>query len=124
MREFVDFSHVPVAQADMHDRLLNWGRAVRSNSCAAASPMFRLYRSADHWDDADPKQAAMPVDQHDAITIAKAVQALPEPHMLALDWYYLTKGEPMAGRRMLACTAAGLCRYVIDGRQMLINRGV
>lgn len=122
MREFVDFSHIPPNQAEMHERLLNWARACRSGAGDGSSPMFRLYRSNDHWQRA--REASIPVDQHDATTIAKAVQALPEPHMVAVGWFYLTKAEPMAGRRRLGCTAASLLRYVVDGRQMLINRDV
>lgn len=44
--------------------------------------------------------------------------------MHSLNWFYLTAGNPLEGRRKLACTAPMLCRYVIDARQMLINRGV
>lgn len=122
MREYVDFSHVPAHQAAMHDRLLNWARACRSAPGNSASPMFRLYRASKHWNDVAPTTLA--VDQSDAVKVARGVQALPEPHMHAINWHYLSDGNVSAGRRKLACTAVALARYVRDARQMLINRGV
>lgn len=44
--------------------------------------------------------------------------------MHATNWFYLTRGDPMVGRRKIGCTAVSLQRYVRDARQMLINRGV
>ncbi len=125
IREFVDFSHVEPHQADMHERLKNWARACRSSGADSASPMFRLYRSNDHWQPGGyAATTTVPVDQRDATFIAVAVQRLPEPHMHATNWAYLTRGDPMTGRRKLGCTAVALQRYVRDARQMLINRGV
>lgn len=85
--------------------------------------MFRLYRSNGHWQSV-PAPAREAVDQRDAHAVAIGVRLLPEPHMQSLNWFYLTAGNPLEGRRKLACTAPMLCRYVIDARQMLINRGV
>ena len=121
-QRFVDFSHVEPHQAAMHDRLLNWARACRSAPGNSASPMFRLYRPSGHWNDAVPTTVA--VDQSDAVRVARGVQALPEPHMHALNWHYLSDGNVSAGRRKLACSAVALAQYVRDARQMLINRGV
>jgi hypothetical protein len=66
----------------------------------------------------------MPIDHQDAHKIGEGVHALPEPHMRALDWYYVSNGSPMKARRLIGCTAAGLALYVKDGRTMLINRRV
>jgi hypothetical protein len=81
--------------------------------------MFRLYRSDEVWHAPEP---SIPVDRADAAKIAKGVRELPEPHMRALGWFYVTPGSPMKIRRVIGCTAEALARYVLDGRTMLINR--
>lgn len=120
-RDYVDFSEVPLHQMAIHGRLENWSISCFGRSGSNTSPMFRLYRSDEVW---DPSPPSIPVDSADAAKIARAVSALPRPHMLAVNWYYVTRGAPIHGRRSIGCTLAELARYVIDGRQMLINRKV
>lgn len=82
--------------------------------------MFRAYRSTGVWQGITACGA--PIDQADALRIAKGVQALPEPHMRALGWCYVKPGPVIAIRKQLACTAEALNRYIVDARTMLINR--
>jgi hypothetical protein len=120
-RDTIDFHQVPERQVAMHERLENWGRSCWSGSGAACSPMFRLYRSEEVWHALEPR---MSVDQQDAAKISKGVKALPEPHMRALQWCYVTGGSPMRARMVIGCTAEGLAMYVVDARTMLINRRI
>jgi DNA-directed RNA polymerase specialized sigma24 family protein len=81
--------------------------------------MFRQYRSSDQW--ATPN-ASSPVDQRDAAKIQKAWQQLPARHRAAIGWHYVTPGSPTKACKAIGCTMDGLAQYVIDGRQILINR--
>lgn len=121
MREAVDFHFVPEHQEAMHLRLLNWARAQRNSSGSATAPMFRQYRSSDQW--AQPN-VSMPVDQRDAARINAAWQQLPGKHRAAIGWHYVTPGSPTKACKGIGCTMADLARLVVDGRQMLVNRGV
>lgn len=120
-RDYVDFSIVPQHQSEMHARLENWAISCFGRAGSNMSPMFRLYRSDEVW---DPTPPPIPVDGADAAKIAKGVASLPRPHMLAVNWFYITRGAPIHGRRAIGCTLQDLNRYVVDGRQMLINRKV
>jgi DNA-directed RNA polymerase specialized sigma24 family protein len=117
---FVDFFQVPTHQQGMHKRLENWARAQFSGGGSSASPMFRLYRTPDHWQ----RQPGIPVDHHDAAKIAKGVADLPEKHRHALQWNYVYGGSPMKARKEIGCTMEGLMSYINDGRQILMNRKV
>lgn len=116
----VDFCQVPAHQQTMHGRMLNWGRWCHGSGHAQMSPMFRMYRSAEHW--ADPAGAHVPVDTADAARIAKAVKELPEDHRHAEAWYYVNQGTTARACRLIGCGYSHLARLVVDGRQMLINR--
>lgn len=120
---YVDFSSVPEAHAAMHARLENWGRACHGRPGDSTSPMFRLFRAGA---DVTPYAASTrtAVDHHDAHRIGLGVYHLPDPHRLSLHWYYVQRWPVIRARRLLACTAEALHRYVTDGRSMLINRGV
>ncbi len=120
-RDYVDFHAIPAAQLAMHERLLNWARSCFGGYGNSASPMFRWYRSTEVWIAPAP---SIPVDEHDASKIAKGVHALPEKHMRALNWYYVSTGSPLKARKAIGCTFDGLAAFVIDGRQMLINRRI
>jgi DNA-directed RNA polymerase specialized sigma24 family protein len=117
---FIDFFYVAPSQADIHKRLENWARSCYSGEGGSASPMFRLYRTPDHWE----REVSIPVDQKDAIKVAKGVAALPESHRMAIHWNYLQGGSPTKARQRIGCTLEGLMRLISDGRQMLQNRGV
>jgi hypothetical protein len=121
-REPVDFEAIPQGHKTIHGRLENWSLSVRGGSGgSSASPMFRLYITPDYWH----APSVRPVcDAIDASRIAKGVAALPEPHRLALQWFYIRPGPPIHARREIGCTLDGLALYVNDGRTMLINRRV
>jgi hypothetical protein len=121
MKRDPDFFFVPEKQLAMHARLENWARSCWGGYGTSVHPMFRQYRSAEHW---HAPSASVPIDQQDASKIAKGVAMLPEPHMRSLQWWYIKPTSPLRARREIGCTLAGLARYVIDGRQMLINRRV
>lgn len=120
-RDAVDFHLIPQRQEVMHLRLENWARSQFGGPGASASPMFRLYKSDEVW---HAPMASIPVDLQDAAKIAKGVRALPEPHMRALDWHYVNTCSPLKIRRAMGWTAEALAMYVIDGRDMLINRRI
>lgn len=120
-RDAIDFHEIPDRQVAIHTRLENWGRSCWSTTGPSASPMFLLYRSDEVW---HAPEAKIPVDQHDADKIARGVRALPQPHMQALQWYYVRPGSPIKARRIIGCTLEALRVYVLDGRSMLINRRV
>lgn len=120
-RDAIDFSAVPKHQQAMHLRLENWAKSLFGSTGCSVQPMFRLYRSDEHWIAPDP---AIPVDQHDASKVGKGVAFLPRWHQQALNWYYVKGGNPTRACKTIGCTKASLQAYVIDGRQMLINRGV
>ncbi len=119
---YIDFSFVPQVQLPMHARLENWGRSCNGGRSSATSPMFRQFVPARHWDVGYCREAQQPCDRVDALKLGRAVFALPEPHRLAIHWYYVQKTSVMHGRRAVACTAEMLAVYVIDARTMLINR--
>lgn len=120
-RDAVDFHLVPEHQEAMHCRLQNWARAQRSPTGSGCSPMFRQYRSSDQWGAA---VASNPVDQQDAARVNKGWQQLPANNRAALKWSYVTPGSPKRARKAIGCTLDDLARFVVDGRQMLLNRGV
>ena len=121
MREQVDFHFVPVAQEAMHMRLENWARAQRNSTGSATAPMFRQYRSSDQW--AEPT-ASTPVDQRDAAKVNKAWQQLPPKHRASLAWHYITPGSPTKACKLIGCTMTELAQFVVDARNMLINRRI
>jgi hypothetical protein len=102
--DFVDFFAVEPHQLAMHKRLENWAQWCFSGGGGCASPMFRLYRTPEHYS----RETAIPVDFGDAAKIAKGVAALPEPHRESLQWNYITGGSPTKARKKLGVTAAGL----------------
>lgn len=120
-RTYVDFAHVPPHQADMHDRLINWARWCASSNRGQSHPMFRGVKPAQHWDGIT---ARLEVDAIDAQFVEKAVAKLPEAHRWAVRWCYVYRISPSACARFLACSLEMLLHYVVDGRQMLINRNV
>lgn len=120
---YVDFSIVPERHQEMHARLENWGRSCNGGQSSDMSPMFRQFVAAKHWDGAYCQQVKEPCDRADALKVGRAVLGLPEPHRIAMHWYYVQRTSVMQGRRMLRCTAEALSVYVTDARQMLVNRG-
>ena len=122
MRQYTDFSHVPEHQIAMHARLENWGRWCYGAGHAQMSPMFRLYRSSQAR--TAYVEISVPVDTADAAVVANGVIALPEQHRHALSWYYVNRGSPKRACQVIGCAQSTLAIYVIDGRQMMLNRNV
>lgn len=121
-RTYVDFHEVPSHQREIDARLANWGRwAMNRGFGVECSPMFALYRSADHWRQYGATTADA-VDRIDAQRMQKAVTALPGPHRLALSWCYIRKNNPAGAARTIGTSMQGLKKLIDDGRQMLINR--
>lgn len=122
MSEYIDFHHVSPQQADIHDRLRNWARWCYGRPTHWIQPMFRSYRSAaKHW---YGEEVRVEVDAIDAQATEKAVSALPADHRDAVRWCYVYRSPPAGAARQMGCTLVMLQKYVIDGRQMLINRKV
>ena len=122
-RDDVDFHEVRDEHLDIHGRLVNWARwASGGRGGASTSPMFRQYRSNDHWAAPDVSQ---PVDRLDAAAMEKAVVALPERYRVAIVWSYIKCYHGMSIRKAcfaLAVSPDGLAALVHDGRTMLKNR--
>jgi hypothetical protein len=127
-REPIEWHLVPEKQLPMHDRLLNWARWCRGPAGSDVSPMFRLYSATDANQGDGQRYGLMAtakvVDARDATKIARGVGMLPEPHRLALQWYYVRPVSPARACQAIATTMAGLARLVNDGRLMLLNRRV
>lgn len=121
-RDAIDFHEVSQAHEAIHARLQNWARWCNGRAGSNVSPMFRGYRNREAGD--APPMSFMPVDKLDAAKIAKAVIALPEKHRAAVNWSYVKPVAPMRAARSLAVSLEDLARLVVDGRQMLLNRGV
>ena len=118
----VDFSRIPTRHDAINLRLEQWAKWVSVHPQPwKVQPMFRQYRSSDQW--ATPS-ASMPVDQRDAAKINKGWQQLPGNHRAAIRWHYISPGSPAKACKGIGCTMADLARFVVDGRAMLINRGV
>ncbi len=123
-RQYVDFNDIAPSHQTMHGRLLNWGRACHGGRSDKTAPIFRLFQPSRHWHGYG-SETPEPVDRADAVRVSRGVCLLPEPHRLALQWCYVKRTSVADGRRRVGCcTAEALARYVTDGRQMLINRGV
>lgn len=119
-RGAVDFHAVESAHFAIHERLLNWARWCYSNGGRTVAPMFRLYRTPEHWG----SEPSLSVDSLDAQAIQKAVSHLPEKHRKALGWCYVIRSSPRRATRELAVTMEGLAELVREGRCMLVNRGM
>ena len=83
--------------------------------------MFRLYRADEHW---EGNNSSVSVDSIDASKIAKAVVALPLQNRLAINWCYVVSSNPKKACKSLGVNMSGLFKSIVDGRQMLVNRGV
>jgi DNA-directed RNA polymerase specialized sigma24 family protein len=120
---FVDFGYVPPHQESIDLRLINWARwSFNRSEGGVTSPMFRMYRSTDA-NQQYGKASAQPVDHIDAQRVQKAVSHLPAPHRQALSWCYIKRSNPRKAAQMLGHSMEGLLRLIVDGRQMLVNRG-
>ena len=86
-RDEVDFHVVAPEHLAIHERLENWRRYVTNGrgGCAMA-PMFRNYRSDQHWIADAPR---IPVDSIDGGLIETAVGLLPENPRDAIRWHYV-----------------------------------
>jgi hypothetical protein len=123
-RDAIDFHLVPERQAAIHERLrVNWRAYCHGGKSPAVSAMFRDYRPPK---DAvyNPPEPRTQADTLDGAKLNRAVVLLPGKHMLALQWYYIQEGSPFQARKRIGVTLDELGRLVIDGRTMLINRGV
>lgn len=126
VRPYIDFNAVEEKHAKIHARLENWGLWAKARAPGIdgdSSPMFRLYR-ADNFDRSYGTPTALHIDGMDAQRIFKGVAALPDPHRIGLNWFYVRPVSPSRACRLLATTMAGLALFVRDGRQMLVNRGI
>lgn len=121
VRSLIDFHAVERKHIQIHDRLENWARTFWGGAGSSASPMFRLYRSDEHW---APPVPSIPIDHLDAAKIGKGVALLPAPHSAALKWCYIRQSNPRKQCQALGVSMEGLALYIRDGRQMLVNRRV
>ena len=115
----VDFSRVEEKHRAIHDRLVNWARWCVGRGGRGMHPMFRGYKSPQHWEAIPPSQ---PIDSLDAADVEKAVQGLPEPHRFAVRWCYVYGSSPRKACQQAGVSKEGLALLIRDGRQMLVNR--
>jgi DNA-directed RNA polymerase specialized sigma24 family protein len=119
----IDFHLVPAHQVEIDGRLRNWGIWCNSRAAASSSPMFRLVPPTLNTRRENHARGGNTLDRSDAIRIAQAVTALPEKHAAGLNWCYVKPVSPRKACEAIGCTMEGLQALVIEGRQMLINRG-
>ena len=124
VRDQVDFTvAIEPRYREIHERLENWARSLRSPGHAEAAPMFRLYR-ADNYEREYGGATLLGVDSHDAHKIDKGVRALPDSHRIAVQWFYVRPTSPRRVCQALGCTMRGLDDLVRASRAMLVNRRV
>ena len=120
MRDSIDFHHVPPHQKAMDERLINWARYVKPKPMPwKTHPMFRGYKSSEVY----AQEISVPVNILDGHKIEKAVSVLPEKERAAVRWAYVFRSHPRRMCTRLAVTEQGLADLIVDGRQMLVNRG-
>ena len=121
-RDFADYHYVPAEQVAMHDRLTNWARYFADRWVPAQAAIWKLGKSnTRQWHEPEPKRD---VDQLDAMTIEKAVRALPVVYREVLRWAYVDRTSPMKIRRKLGLSAQDLLQALNEARTMLKNRKV
>jgi hypothetical protein len=123
-REAIDFHLVPERQAAIHERLrVNWRAYCHGGTRHESAPMWRWHQPERGliYNPPEPKQYA---DTLDGAKLNRAVVLLPGKHMMALQWYYIQEGSPFQARKRIGVTLDELGRLVIDGRDMLRNRGI
>lgn len=126
-RATADFGEVSPEHAEMDARLENWGRWCNSRERPKVAAGFSMAGFDSFTERSDRTYGALTqvsVDGAAAQVIAKAVAHLPGPHRSAVQWNYVKKRDPRGAARSLGVTLPQLAALVIDGRQMLINRGV
>lgn len=122
MQTYVDFTKVLPEHREIDRRLENWGRWNYSSGRGSVSPMFRLYRAPEHW---QQELTRYPVDQADARRIQWAMQYLSVPIRLALSWAYIYNGtSPGKTAKRMEVSLQQLADLVEDGRRALLERGV
>lgn len=122
LKTYVDFSRVLPEHRAIDERLENWGRWNYSCGSGSVSPMFRLYRAPEHWQQAF---ASRPVDQMDARRIQWAMQYLGVRIRLALAWAYIYGFvSPAKTARKMEIDMQELADLVEAGRQALVDRRV
>ena len=118
-RVYVDFHAVEPSQQQVHARLENWAKWCRGRgSGGGTSPMFRLYRTPQHW--RQTAEVGAQVDAVDAQAVQKAMGDLPVRHRLALSWCYVVRNNPAKAAAQLRESLPGLALLIRDGRQMLM----
>lgn len=120
-RDAIDFHEVPERQLKIHDALLNWARSMHGRAKQAVSASCSGYQSPPSV--RREQEASVPVDHVSARRMNRAVVGLPLKHCKSLQWHYVQRTSVGAGRRYVVCTAEELANLVIDGRDMLRNRG-
>jgi hypothetical protein len=121
IREAVDFNAIEPRFREIHERLENWARTLRSPGHAEVHPMFRLYRTDNFHHEIS---VSIGVDTHDAHKIDKGVRELPQDHRVAIQWFYVRPTSPRKVRQLLGVTNEGLDKLVRNGRIMLVNRRI
>lgn len=119
--EPIDFFYVEPHHREIDKRLANWGRSQYSRMGGGVSPMFRSVKPSQQW---DAIETTIPVNQHDAMLIAKGIASLPTPHALSMQWCYVRKTSPKKGCELLRTNMSGLAQFIKDARTMLVNRRV
>lgn len=124
-KNYVNYDHIPDGQGEMHERLVNWARWIRSGSRDwACHPMWKPC-IAKELEELRAKQEQAPLEPikiDEAVAVERAVAQLPDKHRKAIRWCYVFKHNPLAACKTIAVSKEELARLVNDGRQILMNR--
>ena len=125
MRRYADLTTIPPQQRGIDLRLVNWARWARVYQSRFVAPMFRLYRPENNEAEGyTHEDKPPPIDPSDAIKVEKGVVQLPDAHKAAVFWFYRIGTRPTAACRAIGVSREGLASLIVDGRQMLVNRGI
>lgn len=120
--DYIDFHAVADLHLDIHARLENWARWVRTSpqSGWTASPMWRQVKSlARQWHVPEYRENCDLLDAHE---MERQVRLLPNGHRDAIRWCYVYGGQPGKAAKLIGVSKDMLKKLVEDGRQMLKNR--
>ncbi len=120
-RTHYDYSKVAPEHKDIHARLENWGAWSRACTSALGSvhPMFRQYRSAQHWERGHVSDKGDPTD---ALVVERGLSGMRIDLKRVLAWAYIRCDSPRKFAETLDTDAGGLWHLLQAARSEAASR--